>query len=266
MKEMGLLLRIKSRLFAPRQAAGAIGRTACALLLLLACVIAGACDDGPSLTGPTAPTPQPTPAPTPTPTPTEFTLTGRVTESVPTTHTGIGGAIVKIENSNRMAVTNSVGFYTIAGLPSTDFTVNVSADGYVATSQPLTTRGNTTTNFQLRPIPATLHHTSTGTIAGGDGTCNDGVDMKPCRIVAIPVHNTGSIEAILTWESISPADLDVSVFQTGSSTPIARSALTGTMQEQVTANVTAGGTYEIRITHSSGTDVVTYTLKLSYPN
>ena len=165
-----------------------------------------------------------------------------------------------------MAVTNSVGFYTIAGLPSTELTINVSADGYVATSRRLATTGNSTTDFQLRPIPATLSHTLSGSIGASDGTCSDGVAMKPCRIIAIPVHNSGPIEATLSWESVSPADLDVSVFQTGSSTPLARSALTGTMQEEVTANVSVGGTYEIRVTHSSGVDTVMYTLKITYPN
>jgi hypothetical protein len=236
-----------------------------AVVLSLLCIIS--CSNGSPLpTGPTGPTPQPTPLPTPAPAPSEFTLTGRVTESVPTTHTGIGGAVVTIADSSRMAVTNSVGFYTIAGLPSAEFTINVSADGYVATSRRLATTGNTTTDFQLRPVPATLTHTSSGSISGPDGTCSDGVAMKPCRILAIPVHNTGSIEATLSWESISPADLDLSVFQTGASTPLARSALTGTMQEQVTANVTVGGTYELRITHSSGVDTVTYTLTITYPN
>jgi hypothetical protein len=189
-----------------------------------------------------------------------------VTESVPTTHTGIGNALVTIADSNRMAVSNSVGLYTIAGLPSAEVTINVSADGYVATSRRLATTGDTKTDFQLRPIPSTLSHTLTGSISAGDGTCSDGVAMKPCRIVAIPVHNTGPIEATLSWESISPADLDVSVFQTGGSTPLARSALTGPMPEQVTANVTVGGTYEIRVTHSSGADTVMYTLKLTSPN
>jgi hypothetical protein len=38
------------------------------------------------------------------------------------------------------------------------------------------------------------------------------------------------------------------------------------MPEEVTANVTAPGTYEIRITQSSGADVVTYTVNVTYPN
>ncbi|HEY7447907.1 MAG TPA: carboxypeptidase regulatory-like domain-containing protein [Vicinamibacterales bacterium] len=235
-----------------------------AIILTLVCVVS--CSENPLPTGPTAPSPQPTPSPTPTPAPTEFTLTGRVTESVPTTHTGIGGAVVKIADSARMAVTNSVGFYTIAGLPSTDFTINVSADGYVATSQRVTAMGNTKTDVQLRPIPETLTHTSSSTISGSDGTCSDGVSQKPCRILAIPVHNTGPIEATLTWESISPADLDLSIFKTGSTTPLGRSALVGTMSEEVTANVTVGGTYEIRVTQSSGIDPVTYTVNIKYPN
>ena len=140
------------------------------VLLSLSSIVAIGCDNGgPPLTPPTGPSPQPTPGPTPAPTPTEFTLTGRVTESVPTTHTGIGGALVTIADSNRMAVSNSVGFYTIAGLPSADVTVNVSADGYVATSRRLAATGNLTTDFQLRPIPATLSHTLTGSIGGGTG-------------------------------------------------------------------------------------------------
>jgi hypothetical protein len=235
-----------------------------AIALSLVCVIS--CSENPLPTGPTAPSPQPTPSPTPAPAPTEFTLTGRVTESVPTTHTGIGGAVVKIADGGRMAVTNSLGFYTIAGLPSTEFTINVSADGYVETSQRVTAMGNTTTDVQLRPIPATLTHTSSSTMGGQDGTCSDGVVLKPCRILAVPVHNTGPIEATLSWESISPADLDLSIFKTGSTTPLGRSALVGTMPEEVTANVTAPGTYEIRITQSSGADAVTYTVNVAYPN
>jgi hypothetical protein len=189
-----------------------------------------------------------------------------VTESVPTTHTGIGGAVLTIADTDLTTVTNAIGFYSIPGVPSAEITINVSADGYVATSRHLTANGNTTSDFELRPVPAMLSHTSTGSIGGNDGTCNDGVAMKPCRLLVFPVHNPGPIEVTLSWESTSAVDLDLSVFQTGATTPIARSAVTDPAQEQVTANVTVGGTYEVRVTYSSGSDNAAYTLKLTYPN
>jgi hypothetical protein len=90
--------------------------------------------------------------------------------------------------------------------------------------------------------------------------------MKPCRIVVIPIHNEGMIDVKLDWEPAASADLDLTLFQTGSETPITRASGPGASEKRVSARVPGGSTYEFRITYVSGTGAVNYTLTFSCPN
>jgi hypothetical protein len=65
------------------------------LLPVVAALFLAAC----SKDNPSPSNPSPNPGPTPTPNPTTFTLTGRVTESAPTTNVGISGARVTLRIS-----------------------------------------------------------------------------------------------------------------------------------------------------------------------
>jgi Carboxypeptidase regulatory-like domain len=195
-------------------------------------------------------------------------LNGRVTESVPTATTGIEGAAVAITdgpNAGRSGVTNQFGFYTLSDLQPGAFTVSVTANDYVGTSARIASTASSTFDFQLMPVAKTVTHVLTGDIGAGDGTCTDGIYTRSCRIVVIPIHNVGPVDAVLTWTG-DGADLDLSLFQTGISTPIDRSAATGAGPEEVQATLTNGGTYEFRITWAGGTGRATYTLRVAHMN
>jgi len=198
-----------------------------------------------------------------------ISLTGRVTESAPTPTTGIEGAVVTIgdgPNAGRSAVTNPYGFYSISDLHAGAFTITVNADDYVGASERLACSASSTSDFQLLPIAKTVTHVLTGDIGGEDGTCSDSVSVRPCRIIVIPIHNSGPVNAELSWTPSSAADLDLTLFQTGVSDPLARSATAGSRPEQVSATLTVGATYEFRITYSGGTGRVAYTLRVTHLN
>jgi hypothetical protein len=115
------------------------------ILLVLACAIATAC--GSSSTSPSTTTP----TPTPTPTPTTFTLSGQITSAG---GGGIVGASVSIldgPNAGKSTTTDGSGNYTLSGLTSAGFTVNVSASNFVTTAKGVTVVSNTTLNVALLP-------------------------------------------------------------------------------------------------------------------
>jgi hypothetical protein len=115
-------------------------------------------------------------------------------------------------------------------------------------------------------VPSTLHHVLTGDIRGTDGTCSDGVDERPCRIVTFPVHNPGTIQARLDWTPSRTSDLDLPLFQTNVSQPLARSAIRGRDNDVVSATVAGGVTYELHITYANGSTAASYTLTIDTPN
>ncbi|MBI4485325.1 MAG: hypothetical protein HY655_04885 [Acidobacteria bacterium] len=126
--------------------------------------------------------------------------------------------------------------------------------------------GNTTSNFELPPVPQVMRHTLVGDIAAGDGTCSDGVSNKPCRIVMIPIHNSGPIDATLVWTPNRAANLDLTLFQTNNPVPIARSNNAGATPERISASLTAAATYELRITFADGSGGTNYTLTVTHMN
>jgi hypothetical protein len=190
-----------------------------------------------------------------------------VTETAPTPSTGIGGAVVNITSgpsAGRSATTNAMGFYSIADVVPGG-TINASADGYIDTTLGEGT-GRAGTNFHLRPVPHTTTTTLADTLSAHVGMCSDGVSMKPCHILLLPIHNSGPLDATLTWDPAVDADLDVSLFQTGSPGLIARSASTGAEPERISANLPAGAAYELRVTYASGVAAVRYTLRVTHLN
>lgn len=226
-------------------------------------VSAGCSKPAASLTAPTT-----SPSPTTESAPEAFTLSGRVMESAPTTPTGIGGAVLTIEdgaNAGRSAVTNDLGFYSIPALQPTSFMISVAADGYVGVKR-LQFVTVSRSDFVLSPVPAMHRYLLSGDISGSDGTCSDGITARPCRIIMVPVHNPGRVHASLHWSPNDLADLDLSFFQTGVSGPLARSGEAGTDVEQVALDVPGGATYEFRVTYRSGSQPANYELTITYPD
>ena len=243
-------------------------RDSCALILFVTLAATGCGKASPIAPSTPAPTsPAPTPAPTPGPTPSQITVTGRITEAPPTTWTAIAGAVFTIvdgPNAGRSTATDNSGFYTLSGLKPGPMRVTMSADGYVSASQTLDGGSDTTANVQLMPVAKTVTDTLSGTIASTDGTCSDGAGEYACRIIAIPIHNSGPATATLTWTSA--LKLNVTLFQTGVESPIARGAASGANQQQVSATLPGGEDYEWRITVAAGTGSASYSLRVTRQN
>lgn len=217
---------------------------------------------------PVAPSTTITPVPSAPSPDTTFTLRGRVRMTAPTETTGIGGATVRIGegvNAGRTAVTNMMGYYQFTDLRPSSFIIDISADEYLTKSERVSLDRDLAADFHLTSVPRQMTHTSTGSIAAGDGTCHDGSGPRPCRIFVVPVHNTGHTDATLTWTHNDGVDLDLTLFQTGIATPLARSAIRGGGPEQVTASLPGGATYEFRVTWAAGAGSANYTLRVNYP-
>jgi hypothetical protein len=190
-----------------------------------------------------------------------------VTETAPTASTGIPGAVVKLlsgANAGRSATTNGLGFYSIPDV-SPGTTIGVSAEGYVDLRRE-SSDGREGSNFQLMPVLRMVSTTVSDTLDGAVGTCHDGVSQRPCHIITFAIHNGGPLDAELTWNPNDAADLNLSLFKTGSASFLARSATDGAAPERIKVDLAPGATYELRITYASGTDDVKYTLKATHPN
>ena len=139
--------------------------------------------------------------------------------------------------------------------------IRVSAQGYVDTTS---VSGRESTDFQLMPVPRMTESTMNDILGAQVGACSDGVSMKPCHIRTLAIHNRGPIEAVLTWNPDDEADLDLSLFRTGESSFIARSAAQGTASERINMDLTEGATYELRVTYASGAGAPRYTLHVKH--
>jgi hypothetical protein len=119
--------------------------------------------------------------------------------------------------------------------------------------------------IQLLPVPVRKSLTVSYQLNDGDGTCSDGTQSRPCHIVALPVHNGGSLEATVTWPVAGPA-LALILFESGSPVPLARSTPIVDGNAHFVTDVDGGAVYEIRVIYASGKGAVTYSLSVAYPN
>ena len=237
-------------------------RASTAFVLVIGSFLVG-CNNSGELMSVTSPTPLVSTSPVP---PGTLTLNGRVTETPPTSQTGIAGALVRLTggpNAGRSATTNSMGFYTIPDV-AIGSTVQVSAEGYVESSGDvdLAREGR----FQLMPNPVTKTSTMRDTLDSRVGTCSDGVSQRPCHILTIPIHNDGPLEATLSWESAASANLDLSLFRASPMSLVSRSAKAGSESERINLNLAAASSFELHVTFASGTAPATYTLRVIHQN
>jgi hypothetical protein len=199
-------------------------------------------------------------------------MQGRVTEAAPTTVMGVWDSVVTISDgasswsSEKTYGGAAQGTYSIPSLRPGRYEASVSAPGFVTATRTITIPADAATNFPLLPVPETLTNTFDYQISDGDGTCSDGTQEKPCRIVAIPIHNAGAIDATLTWRSATPVVLNVTLFQKGQREPLARSTPSGATGHHLAAAVPGGALYELRITYASGTGPASYSMRVVHPN
>jgi hypothetical protein len=208
----------------------------------------------------------------PAPAAANVTLTGRITEAPPTSSTGVWDATVTLDDGvNSWQSAKTVGGvgrgeYTISGLHVGLFRATISADGFVTVTSNITVGPESTTDFGLLPIPATKSVTVSDHLGDRDGTCSDGVQPRPCHIIAVPVHNSGPIEATLTWQGATQAVLHLMLFERDGPTPLLQSTPVDAAREEIASAVPGGAVYEIRIIYASGAGTATYSLRVSYPN
>lgn len=226
-----------------------------AILVLL--VLASACG------GSSSPT---TPTPTPTPTPTSFALTGGISETIPTTSNKIPGATVTFidgSNAGKSAVADGAGNYRITNVLAGGFSVRASAAGYEDSTRSVTITGDAALTFTLNPTPKMMTTTRNDNLSGGDTTCSDGTFTKPCRTVALPIHNPGTLSASLDWD-VSSSDLDLTLWR--GSTLIAESKLANGRHEAVSSSIPSGASYELRVTYYGGSVITPFRLTVTHPN
>jgi hypothetical protein len=221
---------------------------------------------------PTAPSPGPAVVAPPAPVESTVTLKGRVTEAQPTTVMGLWDATVTISDgvtswsSEKTFGGAGQGLYSIPSLGPGRYDAVVSAAGFVTARRTVTMPADAATDFSLLPVPETVTDTFEYQISDTDGTCSDGTQARPCRIVAIPIHNAGPIDATLTWKAAGPIVLNVTLFQKGQSEPMARSTATGAAEQRLAMNIPGGAVSELRITYASGSGPASYTMRVVHPN
>jgi Carboxypeptidase regulatory-like domain len=199
------------------------------------------------------------------------TLTGRVTETPPTSTTGLWDATVTLDDgvgswqSAKTIGGVGRGVYTISGLSAGRYRATVAADGFVTMTRDLDIGSDSTIDFQLMPVAVRMTVTVSDHLGDQDVACNDGTQSRPCHIVALPVHNSGLIDATLTWPAGGPA-LSLSLFQSGSPVPLATPTSLVDGNGRLVADIEGGALYEIRVIYASGTGRVSYSLSIAYPN
>jgi hypothetical protein len=204
------------------------------------------------------PTPQPTP-----PAPSTFTLSGTVTEAAPTANVRLAVARVEVidtAQAGTFAITDGSGTFSIPNL-SGQLNVRVTAPGYVETTVGRNMTQNQTLTAGLMPVYKPLNEEYNGPLSGGDSTCSDGIFTKPCKIIQIPIHNSGILDAAIGWAG--SADLDLTLFRGGTVIVAARGV--GSI-EKISTNVQSNTLHELRITYYSGASIATYNLKVAHPN
>jgi len=222
---------------------------------------------------PTAPAPVPiAPIVNEPPGPSSVTLKGRVTEAQPTTLMGVWDATVTLSDgtaswsSAKTYGGAAQGTYEIAGLRPGRYEAVVAAAGYQSVTRTVTLSNDSSTDIAMMPVPETLSDTFEFQISDADGTCSDGTQARPCRIVAIPVHTAGPLEATLKWKTAGDAKLNVTLFQGGQPVPLAQSTALNDASRHLAMQLPGGAVYELRITYVSGTGPAAYSIRVVHQN
>jgi len=222
---------------------------------------------------PTAPAPVPVaPVVAEPPGPSSVTLKGRVTEAQPTTLMGVWDATVTLSDgtaswsSAKTYGGAAQGTYEIAGLRPGRYDAVVAAAGYQSVTRTVTLSNDSQTDIAMMPVPETLNDSFEFQISDADGTCSDGTQARPCRIVAIPIHTAGPLEATLIWKSAGDAKLNVTLFQGGQPVALAQSTALNDVSRRLAMQLPGGAVYELRITYVSGAGPANYSMRVVHQN
>lgn len=198
--------------------------------------------------------------------PLTYTLSGVVTESVPTTSTVLPGARVELMdgvNQGRFAVADASGRYELTGAAAGSFSIHATQAGYTDVTQQVTISANTTLNFALVPTPATLWRSFYGQISGTSPVC---YQNYPCQVFNLAVHNTGPVVATLPWNDSwngSGASLGLQLYNADTGQLLASS----TTDQELSAQIQAAGNYQLRVVGLTVPSTLSFRLNAtSYPN
>lgn len=198
--------------------------------------------------------------------PAAYVLSGAVAESVPTTSTMLSGARVEFldgVNQGRFATTDSSGHYQITQVPAGTFNLRATMAGYVEATRQVTVNADTTVDFGLAPTPAILSRSWFGQISGTDTAC---YQAYPCRVFDIAVHNTGSLNATLLWDSTSDAYLALQLYAVDSNQIVAASSGTAQPSQFVFADIRVPGNYRLRVVALTIARSISIRLNATFPN
>ena len=195
----------------------------------------------------------------------QYLLDGVVRETSPSASTAVVGArLTVMDGPDAGAATTSDGngYFVFPALQPGNFTLRTTDGDHQTTDRAISLTKPTTITINMAPNPKTLDQTFTGSISGGDATtCSDGIFTKPCRHIALPIHNPGTITARLDWSGGS-ADLDLTLWRDGNLIASSR----GVNSSENISSAAQQGSYELRVTYYSGSNVVQYNVRVTRPN
>lgn len=233
------------------------------LIPLLALIAAGCSGGGsPSAPAPNNPTPPPAQS---------FTLSGRVSETVPTASTRIPGALLTIADgphAGRTATADGNGEYSFGALTPAGFTVRATAPGYLEASRGVNLTSSLTENFELLPVPQTVTTTRDESVSGGD-PCSGGPDTfgDGCKQYALNLHHSGTIHAVVTWQD-SDTWLWLELYRAGTDSLIARASSSRIfgLRQELSTNASGRAQYIIRVRYALGARTTPFSLTVTRPN
>jgi hypothetical protein len=194
-----------------------------------------------------------------------YTLSGTVTETVPhlsTTLTGVRVEITDGPNQGRFATTDATGQYQIADLSPGTFSVKAELDTYDDTIKSVTVTGNTTLNLTLNPTLKSTTETFKKTLSPSDG-CAVGL---PCQVFALPLHNTGALDARLTWDVATGASLALQLYSEDTGDVLFQVDGTPSAPVSFTASITTPGSYQLRVVGLRLTTATLFSLTTTHTN
>jgi hypothetical protein len=230
------------------------------VVLGLVCALSmSACENKENAAAPTAAAPAPTPAPTPAPAAPAFTVSGTISETVPTASTRVPEAEVQLTGG---VATGSIsdGTFTIPNVPSGSYTLRIAKSGYETQSVPVTVSGANVTGIQvsLMPVGRQVNQEISAELSPDSPTCPG--TTRPCNSYTIASHHGGDVRAFLAW-NLDTTDYDFE-FRCGGNL-VERRGIVGGNHDEILPRINAGQTCQVYVLHSGARQ--RYTLYLTYP-
>ncbi|MDE3156247.1 MAG: carboxypeptidase regulatory-like domain-containing protein [Acidobacteriota bacterium] len=197
-------------------------------------------------------------------TPRSFMLSGRITESAPTTDVYIPDAQVEAWAGTRQVATDKTdkdGHYYLQGLVGS-IQLRVSAAGYRSYTSDLLAFRDENLNVALTPEPKTVDQTITGQAKPTDPQC---YLIHGCQVYPVNAHHDGPLEATLTWPD-EDVYLMLQLYVPATGQIITQGQDLFVTQQAISASLAGGTGYQLRVVYENGRKPTTFTLVTTHPN